>query len=396
MEWDQISDSSSVNQTFSASYTFSTKTADPEMFILYGRPWTFASTITTPYFVTYAIPYVFNGTLQDVAIAFDDVGGGTSGFGGPIISTVVSAESTYDDTDNTTLYTFHIQQTSSQEAIYSLSDTFGGNLNEDLGTLSKKRRRKKIEKRKFRQCTMVVGDKVPSPDNNNLPGGFDLSGARSSLQAPIINPEDAGAILNEAADIIANALDLVDLGGNVGNNNNNDLSNWAKFVKVYGFNRGKPVEPKDWLTGIGTAIKGVASLIQECTKGNCDPKKALDAIGGTLASVSSVVGAALPVVGTVLVAIGSIIQVIAMFLPAAKVSNLPSLTSYDIQNVVESAISKYNVAMTASELDAISTITQIDIDNTNSFINELGYIKAHPEATGGRNVQMFIDEQIDR
>jgi len=240
---------------------------------------------------------------------------------------------------------------------------------------------------------MVVGDKIPSPDN--LPGGGVLPVARDSLQAPIINLDDAEAILNEAADTIENALDLVDLGGDVGQGNN-DLSNWAKFVKNYGFvSSGKEVEPKDWLSAAATGIRGMGSVIAECTKGPCDPKKVVDAIGGAVLAVALSIAAALPVLGAVLVAVGAIMQVVAMFLPAARVSQLPTITAYDIQNIVENAISKYSVAMTASELDAIRVFADIDVDNINGVIDQLGYMKAHPVSLDNATNQAYLNRQVE-
>ena len=339
---------------------------DPAMYTLVGRPWSSGGTITTSFFSNYLFSHVFGGVLQDVAINFH--GENDFAFSGPIISTAMRAAEVYHGDGNSTRYKYTLSQRPSQEAALPLNRIFGGYTDESVNVSSVV----------FKRCVIVIGDPIPTtskhPTSSSMTSTNFVPAAvnpeADPFSNPLFKPEDAAKALEEAAAVLRQQAIPAD----------SQISKLEAYRKKNGFGwDGGAVDSRDLVNEAANGMITVAGIIKGCTSGgstDCSAQSITSAVGGMLLSVAFVAGAACPPLGAVLAVIGTIASVVAIFLPGAKTSSLPSLTAYDVQDAVENALSKYGAAQAISDVDAIKTFVAIDVDLFKNFLNELGYIKA--------------------
>jgi len=360
-----------------ATYTLVVTDVDPAIYTLSGRPWSSASSIVTSFFNTYVFNNVYNSTFHEVSIMFH--GKDDFAFGGPLVSTMIEATDMYVTTNRTNRrgrvkqkygvwYKYQLRQSPQQEEVSPLDELFGGFINDSVNATTPT----------YSQCLIIVADPVPTtalPPNQRGDPPNDNSFGKGIFESDSSSDE-----LSRTAD----TFDLTSISKDA------RISKWAQWTTNQGFSyTGKPIDPKDFVSGLSAGARSLAQTIKSCTT-VCDTKTVLDGLGSFLLSVAFVAGAAFPVSGVVLAAIGTIATITAIFLPGAKTSSLPTLTSMDIQSVIENALSKYSTSQAVADFEAVQVFAQIDLEIYKEFINNLGYVKA----TAGANAQAAMDQQI--
>jgi len=352
-------------------YTLHVTDVDPATYTLNGRPWSSVSNIATSFFVTYVFDRVFNSTLHQVAISFH--GKNDYDFSGPIISTMIGAAEMNVPSNRTrrknsgVWYKYQLNQSPTQQTASPLEELFGGFINDSVNAVSST----------YTQCVIMIADPIPSEPL--LATRRDLNrGNRNSFSSNIYNSDSA----SDSLEAIADTIEGLDVEGS-------KLDRWASYKTFHGFGEGKPVDPKDVISQTSSAVRALAQTVRSCTR-SCDARTVLEGVGSVVLSLSMIAGVAFPVVGAVLNLVGLVATITAMFLPSAQTSFIPPLTSYDVQNAVENAISRYSTAQSTFEFEAIRAFAEIDVDLFKEVINHLGYIRT----TEGANAQKLVDEQI--
>lgn len=372
----QMAQSCTLEMT-AGRYYLKSSDMDIDTYMFSDKPFRYASTLPTSYFVGYLFDEIFADEKPNAGFTFNVYNNQSeASFEGPLISIVLKSQEISLQDDKTTMVVYELAQSAEQVKATPLSAFFPVIDPDGSASLT------------YELCSIFIDDGEESVRRS------DSVTTEKNFFQPLLSVEESAKRVSFAASVVERGPPGPSPapGGNV-------QPTLRRYAKVWQYKNGEGkreggIDAKDYLKGAAGLATSASSFIEKCkskSKG-CDSRDIVSGVSNMFLSFSFVVGAAFPPVGialTVVASVGLLISALALDSSFASVVDR-TITPSIIQGEVNKALRSFTASLDVEVLASFTAFLQLDIDCYVRRIGCIGNIAKQKGAAG----QQSIDKQV--